>query len=60
MTGFRFLTGARIFLLTTASKQVLRPTQPPTQWVPGLLSPVVKRLEREADCSPSFNADVNE
>jgi len=31
--------------------------QPPIQWVPGSLSLVVKRLERESDHSPS-TADV--
>jgi hypothetical protein len=33
----------RIFLLAPASRPVLGPTQPPIQWVPGVLSPGVKR-----------------
>jgi hypothetical protein len=33
----------RIFLLASASKPALGPTQPPVQWVPGVLSPGVKR-----------------
>jgi hypothetical protein len=33
----------RIFLLVSASRPVLGPTQPPVQWVPGVLSPGVKR-----------------
>jgi hypothetical protein len=35
--------GQRIFLLAPASRPALRPTQPPIQWVPGVLSPGVKR-----------------
>jgi hypothetical protein len=42
------------FLFSTASIPVLGATQPPIQWVPGALSPGVKRPEREADhWSPS-------
>jgi hypothetical protein len=33
----------RIFPLTSAYRPALRPTQPPVQWVPGALSPEVKR-----------------
>jgi hypothetical protein len=36
----------------------LGPTQPPTQWVPGALSPGVKRPGREADYSPPANIQV--
>jgi hypothetical protein len=32
-----------IFLLAPASRPALGPTQPPIQWVPGVLSPGVKR-----------------
>jgi hypothetical protein len=35
--------GQRIFLLAPASRQALRLTQPPIQWVPGVLSGGVKR-----------------
>jgi hypothetical protein len=35
--------GQRIFPLASVSRPVLRPTQPPVQWVPGILSPGVKR-----------------
>jgi hypothetical protein len=38
---------------------VLGPTQLPIQWVPGALSPGVKRLGREADHSPPTSAEVN-
>jgi hypothetical protein len=33
----------RIFLLASAFRPALGPTQPPIQWVPGVLSPGVKR-----------------
>jgi hypothetical protein len=33
----------KIFLLAPASRTALGPTQPPIQWVPGVLSPGVKR-----------------
>jgi hypothetical protein len=35
-------------------------TQTPIQWVPGALSPGLKRPGREADHSPPFSADVKE
>jgi hypothetical protein len=35
--------GQRIFPLTSVSRPTLGPTQPPVQWVPGVLSPGVKR-----------------
>jgi hypothetical protein len=34
------------------------PTQPPIQWIPGTLSPGVKRPGREADHSPPTIAEV--
>jgi len=45
--------GKRIFLLATASRPTLGPTQSPTQWLPG-----VKRSGREADHSPPSSAEV--
>jgi hypothetical protein len=39
---------------------VLGPTQPPIQWVPGVLSLGVKRPGREADHSPPSSAEVKE
>jgi hypothetical protein len=47
-----------IFLFATALKSVLGPTQPPIQWVPGVVSPGVKRLEHGADHSPPSSAEV--
>jgi hypothetical protein len=35
--------GQRIFPLTSVSRPVLGPTQTPVQWVPGVLSPGIKR-----------------
>jgi hypothetical protein len=36
--GFDSRRGLGTFLLTTASRTALGPTQPPNQWVPGALS----------------------
>jgi hypothetical protein len=46
----RDLIGLR--LLSTLSRPALGLTQPPIEWVPGALSPGVKRQGREADHSP--------
>jgi hypothetical protein len=50
------------FLLTTASRTALGPTQPPIQWVPGALSRGggVKRSRRESDHSSPSSAEVKE
>jgi hypothetical protein len=44
--------GVVIFLFATVSRMGMGPTQPPIQWVPGLLSLGVKQLKHEADHSP--------
>jgi hypothetical protein len=49
-----------IFLLTTASRTALGPTQPFIQWVTGTLSLGVERPGREADHSPLSSAEVKE
>jgi hypothetical protein len=54
----RFPERAGNFLLTTASRTVLRPTQPPIQWAPGALASGVKRPGREANHSPPSSAEV--
>jgi hypothetical protein len=41
-----------------SSRPALGPTQPPVQWVPGALSPWVKRQAREADHLPPASAEV--
>jgi hypothetical protein len=41
------------FLFSTSTRLVLGPTQPPIQPIPGVLSPEVKRPEREEDSSPT-------
>jgi hypothetical protein len=50
--------GLGIFLFTTASRTALGPTQPPIQWVPGILSLGVKRPGREAGYSLPSSAEV--
>jgi hypothetical protein len=49
-----------IFLLTTASRTALGPTQRTIQWVPGTLTLGVKWPGREADHSPPSSAEVKE
>jgi hypothetical protein len=57
--GVRSRQGQRIFSLPSVSRLALRPTQPPVQWVPGVLSPGVKaRPGRVADHSPPSSAEV--
>jgi hypothetical protein len=50
--GVRVPVGSRIF------SSPHRPDRPPIQWVPGALSPGVKRQGREADHSPPVSAEV--
>jgi hypothetical protein len=47
---------SRIF--SASSRPALGPTQPPIQWVPGVLSVGMKRTGREFDHSPTANAEV--
>jgi hypothetical protein len=57
--GVRSPAGQRIFPLVSVSRPALRPTQPPVQWVPGVLSPGAKaRPGRNADHSPPSSAEV--
>jgi hypothetical protein len=55
--GVRVPVGSRIFF-SKSSRLALGSTQPPIQWVPGALSPGVKRPGREADHSPPTSAEV--
>jgi hypothetical protein len=50
--------GKKIFLFSTASRTVLRPTQPPIQFVPGDLSLRVKQPTCEADHSCPSSAEI--
>jgi hypothetical protein len=46
--------------LASVSRPALGPSQPPVQWVSGVLSPGVKaRPGRDADHSPPSGAEVN-
>jgi hypothetical protein len=56
--GFYSRRGLGIFLFTTASRMALGPTQPPIQWVTGVLSLRIKRPGRETDHSPPSSAEV--
>jgi hypothetical protein len=57
--GDRFSAEAVIlFVLATASRPTLKPTQTNIQWVPGSLSPGVKRPGREAHTSSPFSSEV--
>jgi hypothetical protein len=58
--GFKSRQGQRWHscLFATASRQDLRPTQPPKQWVRGVLIPRVKRPGRETDHSPPPSAEA--
>jgi hypothetical protein len=55
---FESREGLGIFLLITASRKAVGPTQPPIQWVSGALYVGLKRLGRKADNSLASSADV--
>jgi hypothetical protein len=52
------LGGGKNFHFYMSSELALGPTQPPMQWVAGVLPPGVKWLRREADHSPPTSAEV--
>jgi hypothetical protein len=56
--GVRIPVGRRIFLFSKLSRPALSSTQLPIQWVPGTLSPGVKRPGLEVDHSPPTSAEV--
>jgi hypothetical protein len=47
-----------MFLFSVRSRPALGPTQSPIRWLPGALSPGVKRQEREADHLPPFCVEI--
>jgi hypothetical protein len=47
-----------VFPFVTACRPALGPTQPPVQWVPGVVYRGVKRSGREADHSPPSSVEV--
>jgi hypothetical protein len=51
-------SSARFFPSPRRADRPWGPTQPPVQWVPGALSPGVKRQGREADSSSPSSAEV--
>jgi len=57
---FESRRGQGIFFFDHVSRPALGPTQPPTQWVPGVLSLRVKRPGCEADHLPPSSAEVKE
>jgi hypothetical protein len=48
----------QVFILFVASRQNVRSTQPPIQWVPRVISSGAKRLWREADHSSPSSAET--
>jgi hypothetical protein len=56
--GFNSLQGQGIVLCYTASRPALRLIQPPIQWIPGAVSPGLKRPGREANHIPPPSAEV--
>jgi hypothetical protein len=56
--GVRFPAGARNFILSTAPRPALGPTQPPMRWEVGPLTPSVKWPGVETDCPPLSRVEV--
>jgi hypothetical protein len=54
------MSGHDIPLVSTASRLDLGPTHAPIQWVPGALSPEVKRPALKADHSPQSSTEVKD
>jgi hypothetical protein len=57
MAVVQFLAEARVCLYSTASRQVLRPTHPPNQWVLGVSSLEIKGPSMKLT-SPPTSAEV--
>jgi hypothetical protein len=50
--------GKHIFFFSITSGLVLGPTQPPLKWVSGVVAPLTKLPEREADHSPLSTPEI--
>jgi hypothetical protein len=59
VSEFESRYGVKNFLFPMSSRPALGSTQAHVEWVPGVLSPGVKRQGREADHSPPAGAEVN-
>jgi hypothetical protein len=57
-SGFNSWQRQEIFLYSTAYGPALGATQPHIEWIPGTLSPGIKRMERETDHPFSSSAEV--
>jgi hypothetical protein len=58
MAGGSIPARGQIFLFSIASRLAPGPAQPPMQWVPGAISPGIKRPGPEADHTPPSSAEV--
>jgi hypothetical protein len=59
MPGFQFPEDQGIFLYSTPPRSALEPTQLPTELTSMVISPGLKRMDREADHSPPSSGEAN-
>jgi hypothetical protein len=58
VNSLSYITQLHSFIFFTSSRPAVGTYQPPTQWIPGILSPGVKRQVHEGDHSPPAIAEV--